>query len=92
MSAIEGKYGEITSSKKKFHPGEPVFLLRAQDPLAPEAIVFYADICQQEGCHPAHVEAARNHAQRIVDWQKAHPMRVKDKPGPTEEETVEGQA
>lgn len=86
MNNIDGKYGEITTSKKQLHPGEPVFLLRAQDPLAPEAIRFYADICKQVGCHPAHVEAARRHAQRIKDWQTANPELVKEKPGPTEQE------
>lgn len=86
MNNIDGKYGEITMSKKQLHPGEPVFLLRAQDPLAPATIRDYAVLCEQRDCHPAHIEAANRHAQRIEDWQEEHPELVKDKPGPTEQE------
>jgi len=81
-AAIDGKYGEITSSKKEFHPGEPVFLLRAQDPIAPEAVDEYAMLCRSAGCHPEHVAAVIRHGDRIRDWQRAHPDLVKSRPGP----------
>ena len=32
--ASDGKYGTITASKKQFHENEPLFILRAADPLA----------------------------------------------------------
>lgn len=36
------KYGFITTERKRLHPGEPVFLLRATDPIAPALIEEYA--------------------------------------------------
>jgi hypothetical protein len=80
MAAIEGKYGIITTEKKQFHPGEPVFLLRATDPLAPLAIFKYATICADAGCSPEHVQAVNDHGQRIEKWQKANPALVKQLP------------
>ena len=87
-SGIDGKYGEITSSKQEFHPGEPIFLLRAQDPLAPEAVDRYADLCASRGCAPEHVAAARRHANRIRAWQEGNPELVKALPGPSPEEAT----
>lgn len=86
MSGIDGKYGEITSSKKEFHPEEPIFLFRATDPLAPVAIRYYGEICRQADCAPEHTEAVFRHASRIEDWQRQHPDLVKEKPGPSQEE------
>ena len=79
--ATDGKYGEITASKKQFHPGEPLFIFRAQDPLAPEAILHYAELCQIAGCNLEHCAEVREHANRISAWQKANPELVKALPG-----------
>lgn len=84
MSGIDGKYGEITSSKKEFHPDEPIFLLRAQDPIAPVAIEAYAQICQNMGCTDEHVQASMEHATRIRQWQAENPELTKVLPGGTE--------
>lgn len=80
MSAIEGKYGVITAEKKQFCPGEPVFILRATDPLAALAVEDYATVCELNGCDPDHVAAARNHAERIRRWQEQNPGLVKQLP------------
>lgn len=80
MPAIEGKYGEITASKKQFHPGEPVFLLRSTDPLAYMAVLDYVKWCVAAGCTDEHVEAVQEHAMRIRDWQRANPDLVKRLP------------
>lgn len=77
-AAIEGKYGLITASRKKFHPGEPVFLLRATDRKAPEAIYHYAILCKQIGCSEEHVDAALSHGDRIREWQLQNPELVKN--------------
>ena len=79
-AATEGKYGEIRAELKEFHPGEPVFLLRATDPLAPVAVREYAKRCEESGCSTAHVEAAIAHAERIEEWQRAHFELVKSLP------------
>ncbi len=78
--AVEGKYGEITTTGKPLHPGEPVFLFRATDPLAVAAIRNYATQCHFAGCDPEHVAAVRAHANRIAAWQKANPDLVKKLP------------
>lgn len=80
MSATGGKYGAVTAEKKQFHPGEPVFLLRATDPLAPEAVMAYARQCIAAGCSNEHCSAALDHASRIALWQKLHPELVKKLP------------
>jgi hypothetical protein len=80
MSAIEGKYGIITAEKKFFHPGEPVFLLRATDPLAPKAVRTYALMCRENGCEQDHIDASYRHAERIEEWQRENPELVKKLP------------
>lgn len=77
---MEGKYGEITATGKQFIPGEPLWVFRATDPLAPEAIRAYAGLCFARGCTPEHVAAAHNAADRISAWQAANPELVKKLP------------
>lgn len=74
---LEGKYGTIYSSNKRFHPGEPVFIIRATDRNAVRGIMDYAARCITEGCTGEHVEACVTHALRIRDWQTKHPELVK---------------
>lgn len=78
--ASDGKYGVITTELKQLHAGEPVFLLRATDPLAPDAIRLYADECREAGCSAEHVHAVTMHASRIEAWQQANPHLVKKLP------------
>ena len=75
--AVEGKYGLVTCSNKQFHPGEPVFILRATDLLAPEVIYHYAAVCRKAGCDEAYVHAAIDHAHRIHTWQSRNRHLVK---------------
>ena len=78
--ASDGKYGTITASKKQFHENEPLFILRAADPLAVEAIRSYARLCEIHGCSFEHVQACREHAERLHAWQLANPTLVKALP------------
>lgn len=80
MPATEAKYGEITTTGKQLYPGEPVFLLRGTDPLAPAAIRNYAVHCSFAGCDREHVAAVNAIADRIEEWQKASPDLVKKLP------------
>ena len=43
------KYGRVTTEKGRIPEGEPVFILRAQDKLAAEAVGFYADLRRRVG-------------------------------------------
>ena len=76
-TGIDGKYGHITAEHKQFHPDEPLFLLRATDRHAPETIRMYADLCEDKGCTPEHVDAAYRHAERMENWQAANSDLVK---------------
>jgi hypothetical protein len=78
--ATEGKYGEITATGKKFHPGEPVWLFRSTDPFAPDALDDYAGRCDAAGCDSAHVQAAVDAAERMREWQFQNPDLVKQLP------------
>jgi hypothetical protein len=46
---------------------EPVFLLRAQDELACQAVAYYASLCEQHQA-PEVAAKARAHATRMADW------------------------
>lgn len=56
---------------------EPVFLLRAQDWTAPQAVLAWARM-QQEGSPAA--DLARQHAERMREWQMAHGCKMADLP------------
>ncbi|HEY1186933.1 MAG TPA: dATP/dGTP pyrophosphohydrolase domain-containing protein [Gemmata sp.] len=75
-----GKYGTLTTTGKQLHPGEPVFLLRATDPLAPQLVRDYALWCAEKGAGADHVRECREHADRIAAWQRANPALVKKLP------------
>lgn len=76
----EDKYGHVITTLGKFHEGEPLFLLRATDPIVPQLIEEYARQAEQIGCSPDFVKSARDRAQAIRDWQTANPNLVKTKP------------
>lgn len=62
------KYPDLHAAIDKLHPGEPCFLLRAQDLLAPDAVFFYVSRLKQEG----KVEAAKEceaFAFAMKSWQ-----------------------
>ena len=59
---------------------EPVFLLRAQDMLAPNIVDRWADKAVEEDADPNIVEAARNHAAAMRKWQVAHESKIPDMP------------
>lgn len=78
--AEEGKYGTIFSTKKTFHPGEPVFMFRATDPLTPTAVMLYHALCLMNGCSETFLAEIITHAKRIEAWQHANPTLVKSRP------------
>ena len=56
---------------------EPVFILRAQDILAPRVVVRWAHLAEQAGTGQAKVRAALEVAKQMADWQANNPHRVK---------------
>ena len=59
---------------------EPVFLLRAQDTVAPEIVDTWASLAEEDGAAPNIVEAAIKHAQAMRKWQGDHGSKIPDMP------------
>ena len=56
----------------KAHPDEPIFTLRANDPIAPTAVRLWADQYWQQGGDPEKVAEARACADAMEAWQREH--------------------
>ena len=56
---------------------EPVFILRAQDILAPRVVVRWAHLAEQTGSPHDKVGAALQVAKQMADWQANNQHRVK---------------
>ena len=56
---------------------EPIFILRAQDILAPRVVVRWAHLADQAGSPQAKVQAALELAKQMADWQANNQHRVK---------------
>jgi hypothetical protein len=57
---------------------EPVFVLRAQDDLAPEVVQLWALNATMRGAPKSKVEDARRCAREMRDWQRAHGSKIPD--------------
>lgn len=75
-----GKYGTITASDKKFHEGEPIFLIRSTDPLASQGVLDYARRAEKAGADPEFVESCFDFAMTVAEWQRNNPELVKALP------------
>lgn len=75
-----GKYESVTVDTGDHSPigeDEPVFMLRAQDALAADAIRHYIELCKSVDRPPVHIENSVRALEHIEDWQSAHPDLVK---------------
>lgn len=66
MRAKTGKFDCL----EKLADGEPYFVLRAQDELAPELIEAWAVEAELNDCPPAKVASARAIAKAMRGWRK----------------------
>jgi hypothetical protein len=62
-------YDRIQDPENKIPKDEPVFLLRGQDPLAPELLLRWAAKLRLKGGQPAMARLVEEHAQEMLDWQ-----------------------
>lgn len=88
--AGEGKYGQITVTGKDLPPDEPLFLIRSQDEIGPDAVEAYAMLLEQRALTAefeeldvvaakklrAGVEDCLAFAMRMRRWQIENPERV----------------
>lgn len=58
------------SCLNKAAPDEPVFVLRAQDKLAPVLVRLWADLAASHGCPDTKVREAVNLAYSMESWPK----------------------
>jgi len=57
---------------------EPIFVLRAQDTLAPSVVEFWVQVAKARGVPPHKIEDAWLCAVRMRRWQKAHGSKMPD--------------
>jgi hypothetical protein len=85
--AYDRKYGEITAEHGDVvhgEPGvplnesdEPVFIIRAQDACAVDAVLRYRGAAEDKGASEELLYAVEEAAGAISEWQEAHPDQVK---------------
>ncbi len=89
----DSRFGEVKSSKIKFHNGEPVVVIRGTDPLASNTMIDYARRAERDGCAKEVVDEMFDHAMTIAEWQRHNPELVKPvsevEPEPEEEPSAE---
>ena len=73
---LEGLHSE-GASLGEARCDEPVFILRAQDILAPRVVVRWAHLAEQAGSPQEKVLSALRLAKRMADWQANNPRSVK---------------
>ena len=71
----------IVDKEGKIPEDEPVFMLRGQDPFAPELLLTWAMKLRISGGDPGMARDAESHAQRMIEWQKSHKIKTPDQIG-----------
>ena len=80
---IDGKFstdgGRIynTQSNESIPEDEPLFLLRARDQTAVDALLYYYRVCKTKGCCDAHLKALDDTIQAFVSFKTHRPERMK---------------
>lgn len=77
-SSRDDKYGEVTVEKGKFLPGEPLFILRANDILAAPTIYTYASLAVGSGLPDEFVKSVMGTRERFINWGLTHKVRNPD--------------
>jgi len=83
MRTIDGKYHIENDQIIKTATGEvvpeeePLFLLRARDPLAVSALLDYMDCCDARGCTRAQVALVGLRAEMFKLFRRTHPEAMK---------------
>ena len=68
----------IIDTENRIPADEPVFLLRAQDALAPDTLRFYAKLLKENG-NTTMAEELLAHARSMIVWQKSVKVKQPDK-------------
>lgn len=80
MKHARDDYNRIQDPAGLIPADEPVFLIRGQDRVAPQAVRLWANLAESHGASHAIVLAARLQAQAMEEWQAARTSKVPDAP------------
>jgi hypothetical protein len=80
MKHARNDYKRIQDPAGLIPEDEPVFLLRAQDKVAPETVEMWAQFADDAGAAPNITYAALKQAREMREWQKEHGCKVPDMP------------
>ncbi len=80
MKHARSDYDRIQDPAGLIPDDEPVFLLRAQDKLAPGIVAKWASDARAAGASEEIVGAAFRHARAMQIWQNEHGMKIPDMP------------
>ena len=70
--------GDTDACLAKVKPGEPIFVLRSQDCLAPELVEIWAKKALGLGCPMEKVQEAKEVARTMRNWQTEHGSKCPD--------------
>lgn len=72
MIHASSKYDHIQDHAGVIPAYEPVFLLRATDPLTPHAVRAWMDAARKAGVPPGRIHSVEKHLTSILNYQVAH--------------------
>lgn len=72
------KLPEPENNEVSFGMDEPMFLLRASDPLAPKILLDYATTLRLTTKNTEVSDSVIRQAQKMIDWQTKHPTKYAD--------------
>ena len=80
MKHARSDYKQIQDPSGKIPKDEPVFLLRAQDSLAPDVVDIWADKLEILGGDPKMIKLAREQAKAMRKWQCDYGSKIPNLP------------
>lgn len=83
MKHAREDYNRIQDPENIIPEDEPVFLIRGQDPAAPNAVREYANQAAKQGASDAMIGACIRQATAMEQWQAEHPSTVHTPDMPT---------
>lgn len=80
MLHARNDYSHIQDPTGRIPAGEPVFLLRGSDVLAPATLLHWCSLANAAGVKSDMVNSAIEHQEKMVEWQRANGSKVPDMP------------
>lgn len=81
MRIIDGKHAVVNETivvLEEIPEGEPLFLFRARDKLAVEALRAYLRLCVDADCSGYQLRAVAEHVARFNVWSEQNPDKMKE--------------